>query len=477
MAVSSLSAVDAVTYEPPRLGGLGSGAARLVFAPTSLVGAAGWLRRPAVDAPVPGIDPCVATVDVVIPVCRDQATIVLCLAGLHAQTLRPRRVRLVEDCSGARDGAAVLAREFANANGFRVEVVKQRDPGGRARTLAAQAAALDGDVMVVLDADTVLDSPAYLERCVHALYRGAGIAAACGVRLPLRGSDRRKWAMTDTFRRWLGGDAWRDPFAARDIAHRIGRWLADSHGECVGLVQQRFAQRGQVRALGGVCHPCGAVAYRRRYLDALLQQHPLADAAAGGAGDEDLRLGFAFAHEGFRIVQVPDVAARVQSTQDIAALPRERMRHARAFLEAGRCFGALLRAPLGAARETAPVLRERRRHAEPHRQPFGGRHTHERGRPLGWAFACTALDTVAVPVLVLVLLVAGQWRWLAWGAAVELGLWLAVLAAVAPAPRLAMLARGVMVAPLRYVEMAADAAVVAGLVHARLRDALRHGSR
>jgi hypothetical protein len=471
MAVSSLPAVEPVAVDPPRPGGLGSGAARFMFAPASLVGAAGWLRRPGLEASASGIDPRAATVDVVIPVCRDQATIVLCLAGLRAQTLRPRRVRLVEDCSGARDGTAVLAREFAKVNGFRVEVIEQREPGGRARALATQAAALDGDVMIVLDADTVLDSPDYLERCVHALYSGAGVAAACGARLPLRDSDRRKWAMSDVFRRWLGGDAWRDPFATRDVAHRVGHWFADSYAECVGLVQQRFAQRGQMRALGGVCHPCGAIAYRRRYFEALSQRYPVTIDDAPGARDEDLRLGFSFAYEGFRIVQVPDVVARVQSTQGIAVLPRERMRHTRAFLEGARRFRALLRAPLGIAREAEPVPRERRRHAEPHRQPFGGRHTHERGRPLGWAFACAALDAIVLPVLVIALLAAGQWHWLAWGVAIELGVWLAVLAAVTPEPRLAAVTRGLVVAPLRYVEIAADALAVAGLVRARVRNA------
>ncbi|MFC0676255.1 glycosyltransferase [Lysobacter korlensis] len=464
MAVSIPPLPHALAAEAPWVFAAGC----FVLAPTALVGATGWLHRPA-RAGGPGFDVRAATVDVVIPVCRNQSTIVLCLAGLHAQTLRPRRIRLVEDCSGARDGTAVLAREFAQANGFRIEVVEQHEPGGRAASLAAQAELLDGDVMVVLDADTVIDSPDYLERCVHALYEGAGVAGACGARLPLRGSDRRRWAMSDAFRRWLGGDRWRDPLVPRNGVQCFSRWLAERHGECVGLVQQRFVHRGQLRAFGGICHPCGAVAYRRRYLAALSHQYLASDDEARSACDEDLLLGFALAHEGFRTVQVPEVIARVHSAQGVTAVPRARLQYTRAFLEAGRRFRALLRMPRRAPLAEPAHGCERRRHAEPFRQPFGARFTHARGRPMGWAFACTALDKALLPLAVVVAVAAGFGSWLAWIALVELGVWLAVLAAVASGPRWRTLGCGLLVAPLRYVEMAADAVAVAGFLGTRRR--------
>ncbi|HEY4555127.1 MAG TPA: hypothetical protein VIG68_01645, partial [Lysobacter sp.] len=59
--------------------------------------------------------------------------------------------------------------------------------------------------------------------------------------------------------------------------------------------------------------------------------------------------------------------------------------------------------------------------------------------------------------LVLALMLAGLWRWLGWAFAVELAAWLAVLSGVAPSSRWRMLGKGLAVAPLRYVDMAADA--------------------
>lgn len=466
MAVSPLHAAFAprprLPAPPPPLGG----AARFVLGPGALVGAAGLLHRGDPTVAAPAVDWREATVDVVIPACRNQATIVLCLAGLRAQTLRPRRIVLVEDCSGERDGTRVLALEFACANGFTLDVVAQSGDAGRAGTLREQAQRLDGDVMVVIDAHVVLDSPDYLERCVRELYQGSGVAAVCGATLPLRGSDRRRWAMSDTFRRWLGGDRWHDPLQPVDGWQRVGRWLAESSRECVGLVQQRFVQRGQMRAFGSVCHPSGAVAYRRRYLAALLEQHAI---AASEPGSEDILIGFALANEGFRTVQLGEPIARVQVEHALTELPRLRARYVAAFLRIGGGFQALLRPPsAGPARWWRPHARATERRAqEPYRQAFGGALTQKHGRPVGWAFACSVLDKVAVPVAALALLAAGQWPWLAWVAAVETGLWLAVLLAVSPTPRWRMLGRGLAVAPLRYLDLFADVAGLFAFLRAR----------
>ncbi len=461
MAVSPrhAAALASPAKPPAALSPLG-GATRFVLGPDTLVGAAGLLHPGDPTVAVPAVDWRQALVDVVIPACRDQATIVLCLAALRAQTLKPRRIVLVDDCSGERDGTRVLAREFAHANGFALDVVEQLAPGGRMATLCEQAARLEGDVMVVVDAHVVLDSPDYLEQCVRGLYQGSGVAAVCGTLLPLRDRDRRRWAMSDAVRRWLGGDAWRDPLQAVGVWQRIGGWLADTSHECSGLVHQRFVQRGQMRAFGSVCHPNGAVAYRRRYLDALLQRYRAEDAHLHAAGHEDVFIGFALANEGFRTVHLPGPLARTQLPAGVGALPRLRARYSASLLRTGSRFRALLRPPSAAPSDwwSHGARHEQRRLLEPYRQAFGGLRTREHGRPVGWAFACSLLDKVAVPLAVIGLLVAGLWSWLAWMAVIETALWLLVLGAVAPAARGRTMLKGLLVAPLRYLDLAADLA-------------------
>lgn len=460
----SFNAADLAPPSKPSTALPSSGAAsRFVLAPGALIGAVGLLHRGDPTIAVPAVDWRAATVDVVIPACRDQATIVLCLAALQSQTRPPRRIVLVEDCSGARDGTVVLAREFAAANGVALDVIEQHGAGGRAASLHEQATRLDGDVMVVVDAHVVLDSIDYLERCVHELYEGSGIAAVCGTLLPLRDSDRRRWAMSDAFRRWLGGDAWRDPLQATNRWRRIGHRCIDAGRECTALVQQRFIQRGQMRAFGGICHPHGAVAYRRRYLAALLERYGTDAAQTVDGGSEDILIGFALANEGFRTVQVDAPLARMRLGYDLAALPRLRMHYVASFLRIGCRFGSLLHPPSVAPSRwwSQTGGRGQRRAQEPYRQAFGDARTRTHGRPVGWAFACSMLDKTVVPLLALAVLATGHWRWLVWGAAVETVLWLAVLVAVAPSARGRRLLTGLAVAPLRYLGLLADLAGVA----------------
>ncbi|MGH8078506.1 MAG: glycosyltransferase, partial [Lysobacter sp.] len=249
-------------------------AMRFVLGPTALLGAYGLLREPDRTVATPREVWRDAVVDVVIPGHCHQGTIIHCLAALLTQTLKPRQVMLVDDGGIDRDGTAVLAREFAIANDMALTIVERRWSIGRTPTVKRQTREFDGDVLFVLDADTVLTSPDYLERCVQELYQGAGIASACGTLLPLRGRDRRALSATAAFRRWVGKDEYRDPQARLGRGQRIEQWLADTYRECTALVQQRFVQRGQMRVFGGIGHPPGgAVAYRRRYLKDLFDRY------------------------------------------------------------------------------------------------------------------------------------------------------------------------------------------------------------
>lgn len=447
-------------------------AAPFVFGPSALLGAYGLLREPDRTVPTPREQWRDAVVDVVIPACCHQATIVHCLAALQMQTLTPRTVVLVDDGGVHRDATAVLAREFAIANRMPLTVIQRRWSIGRTPTVKRQAREFDGDVMVVLDADTVLTSPDYLQQCVQELYQGVGIASACGTVLPLRVGDRRALSVTAPFRRWVGQDEYRDPHARHGRWQRAAQWLADSFRECTALVQQRFVQRGQMRAFGGIGHPAGgAVAYRRRYLKDLFDRYePVHGDCLTLA--EDIFIGFALGNEGYRNIQLGDVVARAQQ-HPLEHLPVQIARDAMAYLQGCFHFDALLHTPLWSPRSwwrrhRQPVSsHEHRRVAEPYRQPFGERLTREQGRPIGWVLLFAALEKPAVPAVLLILLVFGQFTLVAWLLALELAVWLTVLVVVARERHLAFALTGLLVSPLRYVAMAADIAGVFGFIRER----------
>ncbi len=455
---------------PALLAPIAMHAVRFVLGPSAVLGTLGLLRAPDSTVPTPGECWRDAVVDVVIPGHCHQATIVHCLAALHAQTLTPRQVVLVDDGGTARDGTAVLAREFAIANGMPLTVIARRWSIGRTPTVKRQAREFDGDVLFVLDADTALTSPDYLQRCVQELYQGAGIASACGMVLPLRGRDRRAMSASAAFRRWLGNDEYRDPLSRRGRWQRIEQWLSDNFRECTALVQQRFLQRGQMRALGGIDHPSGgAVAYRRRYLKDLFDRYePVHGDTLTQA--EDIFIGFALGNEGYRNIQLGDVVARAQQSP-LSQLPAQIARDAMAYLQGCFHFDALLHTPLRALRRgwrRRPVTsHEQRRIAEAYRQPFGERLTRAQGRPIGWVLVFAALEKPALPALLLMLLMFGQFALVGWLLAAELAVWLAMLVMVSPEPRPMATLRGLAVAPLRYMAMAADLAGVVGFMRGR----------
>ena len=130
-----------------------------VCGPAALLAALGHRRGPDPTVPTPAEDWRTAVVDVVIPVRRDQHTIIHCLTSLLGQTRQPRRVMLVDDGGIARDHAIQLAREFARANGIQLQVVMRTWSVGKAVTIKRQARGFDGDVLFVLDGNTVLASP------------------------------------------------------------------------------------------------------------------------------------------------------------------------------------------------------------------------------------------------------------------------------------------------------------------------------
>ena len=165
-----------------------------VLGPNAALSLAGLLRGADKTHPTPSEDWRSARVDVVIPAFNEAETIVLCLAALLRQTLRPTACILVDD--GSTDGTLHSAEAFCRQNGLELIAIQRAKPIGKTPTIKRQAREFDSDVEFILDGDTILESPNYIERIVQELYQGVGIASACGTVLPLRRRDRREMPNT-----------------------------------------------------------------------------------------------------------------------------------------------------------------------------------------------------------------------------------------------------------------------------------------
>jgi glycosyltransferase involved in cell wall biosynthesis len=243
-----------------------------VLSPNALLSVVGLLRGPDKTVPTPAEDWLTAVVDVVIPAYKEEDNIIHCLASLARQTRKPRNIILVDD--GGKDETVPRAREVATALGLNLIVIERAASIGKTPTIKRQAREFDCDVEFILDGDTFLESPRYIERCVQELYQGIGIASACGTILPMRPKDRHALAQTPEFQAWHGAPVYDDPHAGRGMLRSLWWWITNTYRECLYMFLQRFVYMGQMVFFGTITNPVGcAVAYRRKYVKDLFDKY------------------------------------------------------------------------------------------------------------------------------------------------------------------------------------------------------------
>ena len=316
-----------------------------VLGPNAALSITGLMRGPDRTTPTPTEDWRQARVDVVIPAFNEADTIVLCLASLLRQTLRPHRVILVDD--GSSDGTIDSARAFCQQNGLELIAIQRHKPIGKTPTIKRQAREFDSDVEFILDGDTILESPNYIERVVQELYQGVGIASACGTILPLRRRDRREASTDPSVQAFAATPDVPQPVRCESPSLVLRRGVTNLYREVLYLFLQRFLYRGQMVFFGTITNPVGcAVAYRRKYVEALF------DLVSPRLGDdltnsEDIFIGMGMLNEGYRNIQLTDVYARtVEPPCD--RLFRQVYLWSSSFLQSCFYYDNLLRSPFRA---------------------------------------------------------------------------------------------------------------------------------
>jgi glycosyltransferase involved in cell wall biosynthesis len=495
-----------------------------IFSPSTLLSLTGLLRGPDPTESTPPEDWRQARVDVIIPALNEADNIVLCLASVLRQTMRPRRIYLIDD--GSTDATVGRARAFCAGQGVELIAIRRRQPIGKTPTIKRQARELDSDVEFILDADTVLESDNYIARTVQALYEAVGIASAFGTVLPQRKKDRRAVEAFPEVRAFIDrhGKVYGSAGTLRWL-HDFARGITNLYRDVLYLFLQRFVYRGQVVFFGTTSNPVGcAVAYRRKYVRALF------DHIGPVLGDdltnsEDIFIGFSMVNEGYRNIQLTDVYARTVEPE-VQRLPRQIYLWSSAFLQSCYYFDPLMRSPFKALKRwrarrpptgrashtehraarrpapatrvvslapagsggsiaitsssqplrmvrvddpplalagggTAAATRERRVIREPYRQAFGRARTEALGRPAGWIVAMSAVEKVFFPVTLLILVILRAWEPLAITVAVETAICMFALGVVMKGRRLEYVAKALLVTPIRYALLASELVTLA----------------
>lgn len=429
-----------------------------VISPNTLLSVIGLLHGPDKTVPTPTEDWRTAVVDVVIPAFKEEDNIVYCLASISRQTVKPRNIIVVDD--GGKDATVERAKAFAASSGLNITVIERATSIGKTPTIKRQAREFDADVEFILDGDTFLEDENYIERCVEELYKGLGIASACGTILPMRIKDRALLAETPEFMRYLGGAPYVDPYTLIGDSHLVWWAITNMYRESLYIFLQRFVYHGQMVFFGGITNPVGcAVAYRRKYIRDLFDRYePLFGDDL--TNSEDIFIGFALNNEGYRNVQLNDVQARSEEPE-VQRLPRQVYFWSSSFLQSCYYFDGLMRSPLKAPKRGWKRLKgwwtgeskriaEMRKVQEAYRQPFGDKFTNNDGRPIGWVIFMSAFEKISLPTVLIVMAILRMWEPLAITVLAEVLLSTLILMAVSRGARIKAFFKSILLAPLRY---------------------------
>jgi glycosyltransferase involved in cell wall biosynthesis len=436
-----------------------------VLGPSAVLSIIGLIRGPDKTVPTPPEDWRNAIVDVVIPALNEQANIILALESVRRQSMPPRQVILVDD--GSRDQTVAYAAAYAKDYNLTLKIIRRHGPIGKTATIKRQAREFDADVEFILDADTLLESDNYIARTVEELYKGVGIASACGVIMPTREKDRRTIINSDSVRQFLQAHPDIRLYQPRgSLWNRINRSLTAFYREQLYTFLQRFVYVGQMTFFGSITNPVGcAVAYRRKYIKDLFDKYEplLGDDLTNS---EDIFIGFALLNEGYRNIQLQDVSAR-SLEPELRVLHRQIYMWSSSFLQSCYYFDNLMRSPFRALRRARyrhrqkhdPDMKaaiEKRSIKEAYRQPFGESHTRQFGRPSGWIPFVAALEKTFFPTALVIMILLQLWEPLAVTLAAEATLAVGILTYISKGRRWPALFKGIIMTPFRYATLLFD---------------------
>jgi len=439
-----------------------------VVGPTSLIGLIGLIYGPDKTIPTPAEDWKKASFDLIIPSYNEEKNIVLCLASLRRQTLQPRNITLYDD--GSEDNTIQYAKDYAALYNMNLKVIQREKKSGKTVSIFEAAHASDADALGILDADTLLRSETYWEEVIQALFQGVGIAAACGTVLPLTEQDRineYQISHLDTFSKRYSMITFspdQTPF------QRFQRALSNQYREELYLFLQRYIYHGEMVSLGTLIFPIGcAVIYRREYLQSILDYYfkifgfDLTDS-------EDIFFGFAFAHQGYKNVQVPNVYTLTMDPR-FFHIYQQIFKWSSSFLQCCYYFDNLFFTPFKFPKlfmknrhteqdENLKKVLEKRKIKEAYRQPFGVTHTKQYGRNIGWFIFTTAIEKMSFPVILLMLIILKFWFILGITITLETLFYTLVIALLNKNHKIRHFIKSILFTPIRYSQIMFELVVI-----------------
>ncbi len=439
-----------------------------LISPTALLSLIGLLHGRDKTVPTPKEDWHTVTVDVVIPCQNEEKNIILSLASLETQTLKPRRVLIVDDAST--DKTYDYIKGYKAETALDIFVVRREKPEGKTAGVKLEVLASDADVLFVLDGDTILRSTNYIERVVQELYQGVGIACACGIILPFMRKDKARLLSEPTTKNLFEKYPALKASLNKSWFEKIQEMITSLYREELYLFLQRFIYHAEMVFFGSIINPVGcAVAYKRKYLKDVFDQY---ETLLGNnlTTSEDIFIGFSFADYGYRNIQIEGVYALTQEPQ-LLRLPIQIFKWSSAIFQSCYYFGSLFLTPFKIVNCLVRWLKEKRNdHAkkiqhlrkikEAYRQAFGVTYTKKYGRPIGWYIFFSVFEKISFPVVIFLMIFLKLWKPLLITFCAEMSLYSVVIVIVHKNYRIKNFIKSLCLTPIRYTVLMYDVVVI-----------------
>ncbi len=283
------------------------------------------------------------TLSVVIPAKDEGRRIQYALASLEMQTYPLEKVYVIDD--GSKDNTADIVRKMNDLmKGIEIELYSNKKSCGKTPGVKFAARTATTEKIMVLDADTILSDPKYIEKVMTA-HSDPKTGCSYGMVTPFS----RKEQLRTLFKMLLTKHY---PISRELIMHyknkakmstieKIGyylfRWPVERYREALYLTDQYFAKDSALRVYGTTLFPIGCgVVYDRKLLTDIFKtyEQTLGDDLTTS---EDIFIGFSVVNKGYKNIQISD-AKMVSAEPRVDRLPRQLFLWTSSFLQSAYYF-------------------------------------------------------------------------------------------------------------------------------------------